>query len=585
MLSSFPSLEYDDVISMDLPEECWELILSSLGDERHFEPISLVSRKLLSITNNLRRNLVFTQQALHKTFNLLPRFPNLKKLDFSQVALDVDAFLCSVSECEMDLVSLNISNQKEFPITGLRELVSKNKNLRELICSKIGLKDEDVIAIAESCPAIEVLDISYPDYNGDDFPDGSPDLRFCSGFVTDAGIHAMAVKLERLLKIDVSGNFFLTDKSLASISSKCPLLKELVVNDCDFITQTGIGLLMGSSQHLSSISMNGIGIPSIHQNFTDKFGEARNLCEVDLSNSFLSDEFLCSIAEASLKLKKVSLSHCRYYTFAGISVLLQKYQSLENLNLEAADFLSDESMIELSKFLQSLTSIKLCYCSMLTNATFFTLIRDCPLLSEIKMEYTNLGIEEFPMDSKINPRVKSLYLARNGNLSSEFLKKVALLCPSLQVLDVTSCLGISEEGIGEILRNCSQVRHLEINVCRQLNNLGIGFDLPKLEVLRASGSGLNEDALIMIANHCCRLLYLNLEKCFNVTTSGLVKVVENCISLREINLKWCNVNDGIVAWMVFTRPSLRKIIPPGGFAPSNNQRSYFFNHGCLVCDG
>ncbi|KAJ0075991.1 hypothetical protein Patl1_34678 [Pistacia atlantica] len=331
---------------MDLPEDCWELILNSLGDERRFEPVSLVSHKLLSITHNLRRNLNITQQALPQMFNLLRRFPNLKKLDFSQVTLDVDGFLCSVSEREMDLVSLNISNQKEFPITGLQELASKNKNLKELVCSKIGfLKDEDVIAIAESCPALEVLDISYPDYDCSFLPDGSQDYGSFEGFVSDAGIYAMAMKLERLQKIDITGNCFLTDKSLASITANCRLLRELVVNDCDCITEFGIGVLMSCSRNLSSVSMNGIGISPIHQFFSQHFGEARNLREIDLSHSYLSDEFLCSIAEASLKLEKFSLSHCHNYTFAGISVLLRKYQSLEYLNLEAAKFLSDESMI------------------------------------------------------------------------------------------------------------------------------------------------------------------------------------------------------------------------------------------------
>jgi len=43
-------------------------------------------------------------------------------------------------------------------------------------------------------------------------------------------------------------------------------------------------------------------------------------------------------------------------------------------------------------------------------------------------------------------------------------------------------------------------------------------------------------------------------------------VVENCKELREINLKGCNkVNANVVDSMVFSRPSLRKIVTPPGF--------------------
>lgn len=570
----------------DLPSECWELIFRSLNDQSHFESLSLVSHRFLSITNYLRNSLKLTDPSTPFLHRLFGRFQNLKKIDLCEFQGDPNLILCLISRSGLDLESLNISNFKSFPFMGFKELGTKMKNLKELNCSQIfAFRDSDLIAIAETCEFIEVLDISYPENDSSFLPQGFQNIQSSPTYITDSGIEALSMKLKRLKRINLSGNFFITDKSLMFLSTNLVLLREILIRDCDFITQSGISFAMRNSPNLVSISVNGIGIPTIDSCFKESFAYARGLCEVDLSNSYISDELLRLLGEACIPLKKLVLAHCYNFTLAGISFLLCKYQSLEHLNLEAANFLEDEFMIEFSKFLTNLNFINLGFCAKLTNSTFFAILRECPLLSEIKMDTTNLGLDDFTTPLVINPQVKSLHLARNGNLGDEFLKKLAVLCPNLEVIDLSHCSGITEEGIGEILKSC-EIKCLEIKVCRAVFDLGIDLELPKLEVLRASGSALNDHALKMIANTCSRILHLDLDNCLNVTTSGVKEVVEHCRTLREINLRWCDeVNVDIVAWMVFSRPSLRKIIPPCGFAPTESQKNFFLHHGCLVCNG
>ncbi|KAK3188601.1 hypothetical protein Dsin_028162 [Dipteronia sinensis] len=560
--------------SMELPQECWELIISSLSDQRHFESLSLLSHTFLSITNHLRSSFKITDPALPLLPHLFLRFKNIKKIDLSHFQPDPDPVLCTISRSGLDLESLNISNLRRFPQVGLRELGSKMKNLKELNCSRIwGLKDDDLYAISDSCLSLEALDISFPEYV-EDFP----------RVVTDSGVVALSKKLTRLTKIDVSGNMFITDKSLVSISMNCVMLRDFSISECDFITQKGIVVAMKSLPNLVSVCVGGIGIPSIDLCFKESFDCVKGMCVIEFSNSFISDELLRLLANACLPLKKVVFSHCYNFSFAGICYLLSKYRFLEYLNLEVANFLNDGSMIELSKYLCRLKYINLDYCSKLTNLTFFTLIRDCPVLSEIRMETTNLGVEEFTTELAINPRVKSLHLARNGNLSDEFLKKVAFLCPNLQLLDVSSCATISEEGIGEVLKSCSDIQRLEIKLCRHMSSLGItDFEVKKLEVLRVGGSGIDDDALTTIANTCPGLLYLNLYNCLYVTTRGVKEVVEKCRALRGISL-WCcqSVDADILPWMVFSRPSLRNIVSPSNQFPTENQRNLLLRHGCVV---
>ncbi|KAL5825941.1 hypothetical protein ACOSQ3_022004 [Xanthoceras sorbifolium] len=141
----------------------------------------------------------------------------------------------------------------------------------------------------------------------------------------------------------------------------------------------------------------------------------KNLKELSCSKiRGLQDTDLFAVLDCCLSLEALNISFPLYGIVDSIGVTnsgvvsLSKNCFLEYLNLEGANFLSDGSMIELSHYLSRLKSINLGYCSKLTNSTFFTLLRECPALSEIRMETTNLGVEESTTELVINPRIKSL---------------------------------------------------------------------------------------------------------------------------------------------------------------------------------
>ncbi|KAF5726965.1 putative F-box/LRR-repeat protein [Tripterygium wilfordii] len=452
---------------MDFPDDCWELIFNSLDDDRLFEFPSLVCPRFLSITNRLRRSLTITNQVVHSLHTLLRRFQNLKEIEIRNFRGDLDSLLFEISQFNLDLKSIDFSKHKRFPYLGLRELGPKMRNLRVLNCSKVGfLQDSDVITIGFAFPFLEELDISYPNYSDTYFPDGHSSSRcLAECHVTDDGIIDLSLKLTNLRKIILSGNRYITDKSFASLLVNCLLLEEIGVRDCDFITQRGIGTALLLCPNLSSISLNRVAVPCIDALLENSFAYAKSLLELDLSHSSANDNLLWGLAKACLPLKKLSFCGCRSISYAGTSFILYKYRFLAHLDLEGVRFLSDEILLELSMFLQSLTFINLNFCSNLTNLSFFTITRNCPLLTDIRMKRISLGTDDLPTDFAVNDKVKSLALAANTNLSDECLKKMAVTCPNLQVLDVSHCPGISDEGISEVLRSCREIRYLEINRC------------------------------------------------------------------------------------------------------------------------
>jgi len=551
---------------MDLPEECWELICKAIDEDdyRFLESVSLVSTLFLSITNRVRSTFVVTDRAVPLLNRHLLRFRNLKRIRFSDFTQDLNSILLQVSRSGLDFESVDVSQTRYFPDFEM-------KNVKELKCYGVGgFSDSDLVSIGVNFPLLEKLDISYPN--------SSPSR------VSDSGVIELSSNLKGLLKINISGNSFITDKSLIALSQNCLLLREIIFRDCDFISSDCIKFVLRNSRNLESLAINGIGLRPRESLLTDAFLFARCLTELDLSDSFLSDDLLCLIASAKLSLKKLLLSDCHGFTFDGILYLLDKYQSLVHLNLKGANFLSDEMVMKLGMFFRRLTFLNLSFCSKLTGLAFFSIIERCVSLRCMIMVGTNFGVEEYTKDTKdFKSGVKFLYLSRNHNLLDECLEKISRHCPFIESLDVAQCPGITRDGILEVWRNCGKLRSLDISRCTGIKSLGVvDFELPKLESLRACGTWIDDEALDMISKKCRGLLHLDLQGCLNVSSRGVKEVVQSCIRLREINLKYCEADKKMYTWMVFANPSLRKIVPPCGFSPTKALKNFFLRHGCVV---
>ncbi|KAJ1410062.1 Leucine-rich repeat, cysteine-containing subtype [Sesbania bispinosa] len=577
---------------LHLPEECWEHIFRFLKDHRHFESLSLVSNQFLSITNRLRFSLTIRDPTLPSLPRLFHRFPTLTSLDLTRFRGDLDALLRQISRSSLDLRSLNLSHHSTIPANGLRTLAQKMKTLTSLTCSYMdSLSNNDLLVIADCFPSLEELDLSFPKDVYSSNPNNFPVP------VSNFGVEVLSLALPKLRKVNLSGNFFINNASLFSLCKNCEFLEEVMILSCHLITQPGITSAICERPSLRSLSVSHLGCgmkrgnserPFVTLQFIGSLVSLKSLTCLELMSSSISDELLCSVAEEGLPLRKLVLQGCCNYSYDGILLLLSKCKFVQHLDLQDAEFLNDEHVADLSVYLSDLRSINVSGCRMLTGSSFFTLTRNCPLLSEIKMEaidFRQKWVQDSNslMDFVVNPHVSSLYLANNLWLRDKNIKMFASICPNLQLLDLSSYCCISE-GIVEVLRICCNIRHLSLAAWSGVELLGLNFEVPKLEVLNFSGSQIGDEVLFVISKCCCRLLKLDLECCSSVTAEGVRKVVENCTQLREINLRSCaKVATTIVAWMVFSRPSLRKIMAPPRFRPSDSLKELLLRHGCLVC--
>ncbi|CAJ2669217.1 unnamed protein product [Trifolium pratense] len=172
-------------------------------------------------------------------------------------------------------------------------------------------------------------------------------------------------------------------------------------------------------------------------------------------------------------------------------------------------------------FLGNLVSINVSGCRKMSNSALFAILRNSPLLSEIRMESTGIGIGSIPwLDLVIYHQLKSLHLAHNSYLRDEVIYLY---------------------------------------------------------------SRINDEVLYAISNFCPQLQQLDLERCYGITEKGVRLLVEKCTHLREINLRYCcELSTNFVAWMIFSRPSLRKIMAPPHFRACDDDGKLLFRR-CLVC--
>jgi len=208
--------------------------------------------------------------------------------------------------------------------------------------------------------------------------------------------------------------------------------------------------------------------------------------------------------------------------------------------------------------------------------------------SYLEMGRTSMGREEYNYDGlKRNFSITSLSLRSNCYLSSCVLRRLLNICPNIEKLILNKCFTREEQlDMADILGCSSRIRSLELSECWHLKFSKTDAGVSKLRELVAAYSGLGDETLGIIGKTCPALVHLDLRDCNKLTEEGVKEVVRSCGRLRFLSLSACpNVNSDITAWIVSTRPSLRRLTIPAHLLPAKEQQTCFLQGGCVVYRG
>lgn len=241
----------------------------------------------------------------------------------------------------------------------------------------------------------------------------------------------------------------LTDEGIAVLTSGLKKLKDLNLESCWQITDTGVALL-SRFENLKKLNLSG----------STTWGK----------ESLITDKSLFMIATFLPQLESLILTHCQKISDKGIAYL-SSLKQLKILNLWDCTHITDESLNTIKTSLKTLESLNLGLCNNITDQGL-------------------AGIEELK-------ELKKLTLDRCSQLTDEALRYLTRNT-QLNYLDVKRCSNITNKGLSYTAA-LKELEHLHLTGCEHITKegvIGLQKELKKIERICLGKTAILKDDLL-----------------------------------------------------------------------------------------
>ncbi|XP_058732992.1 uncharacterized protein LOC131604576 [Vicia villosa] len=234
-------------------------------------------------------------------------------------------------------------------------------------------------------------------------------LRSCSGYSYD-GIYFLLSKCSGIQHLGFHRNDFLNDHHIAQLSLFLGDLVSIKLCDCWNLTKSALFAL------ISEITMEGIGKESVESFYSlkdfDVNLQLKSLCLT--YNSSIKDENILMFASIFPNLQLLDLSSCNSISEKSICQVLNRCCKIKYLNLS-----------------------------------------DC---REVWLLKLNFAI----------PELEVLNLS-NTSIDDKTLYEISTTCCGLLHLSLRCCKHITEKGVTNVIKNCTQLKEIDLRFCHKVD--------------------------------------------------------------------------------------------------------------------
>ena len=199
-----------------------------------------------------------------------------------------------------------------------------------------------------------------------------------------------------------------------------------------------------------------------------------------------------------------------------------KFPNLLSLNLTGCIYITDASVLEVTRRCSNLHTLNLTCCDEITDASVSEVARRCSNLRRLNLthcdEITDLSVSEV---GRRCSKLHTLNLRGCYNITDASVLEVARQGSNLQSLNLAGC-NITDASVLEVASGCSNLHTLHLAGCDRITDASV------LEVARRWFESPNTRPRRLLEHHRCQR----------------VEVARRCSNLQTLNLRGCsNITD------------------------------------------
>uniref|UniRef100_A0A8C1QVU1 F-box/LRR-repeat protein 2 n=1 Tax=Cyprinus carpio TaxID=7962 RepID=A0A8C1QVU1_CYPCA len=231
---------------------------------------------------------------------------------------------------------------------------------------------------------------------------------------------------------------------------------------------------------------------------------------------------LKALSEGCPLLEQLNISWCDQVTKDGIQALVRCCPGLKGLFLKGCTQLDDEALQHIGAHCPELVTLNLQTCSQITDQGLITICRGCH-------------------------RLQSLCVSGCANITDAILNALGQNCPRLRILEVARCSQLTDVGFTSLARVSKQSHKHTAQQCTSIcitdgTLIQLSIHCPRLQVLSLSHCELiTDDGIRQLGSGPCahdRLEVIELDNCPLITDASL-EHLKTCHSLDRIELYDC----------------------------------------------
>ncbi|XP_050779125.1 F-box/LRR-repeat protein 20-like isoform X1 [Gopherus flavomarginatus] len=333
-------------------------------------------------------------------------------------------------------------------------------HLQSLCLRGSSLTETSFMHLLLACPCLSSLDLS-----------GCNSLFMSGTLLSKPETIGQAQRaLTNLQELNLASLRYLSDLSFNRLTGCAPRLARLSLARCH--------LTFGFDPYRGSSNYNSSALLSFRNLLRFLKERASSFRALDLSGTSITSPAMRSLVQVEgLCLQELVLQNCRDLSNEAISLLCTHQPHLTALDLTGCSELSDQAALAVSAGLRALQSLCLGKLQRLTDRGFLG-IAELRSLQRLDLSECSLvsGSELVKVCSapELRPNLASLSFAFCCLLrDSSVLSLARSLSPSLRVLDLSSCVSITNVSIQAIASHLPRLTVLRLAWCKELTDWGL----------------------------------------------------------------------------------------------------------------